>query len=286
MIYSAEKICALKEKAIQVRANILEMIPPGKVGHLGGSSSIADIVAALYFSEMNINRKDPKDSGRDRLIFSKGHAVLAQYACLIELGYVDRSEIGRVKTLKGVLQGHPDMDKTPGIEAVTGSLGQGLSVSLGMALGLKLDGSPARVYTVCGDGELAEGQIWEAVMAATVYKTDNLTAIVDWNGVQATDTTAETFPVEHLVEKWKAFGWHVIEIDGHDMVEILDAIGEAKVTHGAPSVILAHTVKGKGFKFAEGKAQFHNAALSEELYKEAWDCIARLKEEVENEKFR
>jgi transketolase len=281
MKYSQDEIRELQLKAIQVRANILEMIPPGKVGHLGGSSSIADVMAALYFHTMHVNKHDPKDPKRDRLIMSKGHAVLVQYACLAELGYFDRSELGKVKTFNGMLQGHPDMDRTPGIEAVTGSLGQGLSVSLGLALGLRLDKSESRVYTILGDGELAEGQIWEAVMAAKVYKASNLTAVVDWNGVQATSTTAEIFPIENLAEKWKAFGWNVIEIDGHDMEQILGALDAAKAYTAGPSVILAHTVKGKCFPFAEGKAKYHNAAMSEEEYKIAWQCIENLKKEVQ-----
>ena len=281
MEYSQELIKELKRKAIQVRANILEMVPPGKVGHLGGSSSIADVMAALYFHTMTVSRTDPKDPKRDRLVMSKGHAVLVQYACLAELGYFDRSELGKVKTFNGMLQGHPDMDRTPGIEAVTGSLGQGLSVSLGMALGLRLDKSESRVYAILGDGELAEGQIWEAVMAAKVYKASNLTAVVDWNGVQATSTTAEIFPIENLAEKWKAFGWNVIEIDGHDMVQILKALDAAKACTEGPTAILAHTVKGKGFPFAEGKAKYHNAAMNEEEYKIAWQCIEAMKREIE-----
>ncbi len=281
MEYSQETVKDLRRKAVQIRANILEMIPPGKVGHLGGSSSSADIMAALYFHTMKVNKDDPKDPCRDRLIMSKGHAVLVQYACLAELGYFDRSELAKVKTFEGKLQGHPDMDKTPGIEAVTGSLGQGLSVSLGIALGLTLDGSDNRVYTILGDGELAEGQIWEAVMAAKVHKASNLTAIVDWNGIQATSTTAEIFPIENLVEKWKAFGWNVIEIDGHDIPQILDALDAAKAYTDGPTAILAHTVKGKGFSFAEGKAKYHNAAMSEEEYAIAWKCIEDMKKEIE-----
>ncbi|MPM36914.1 Transketolase 2 [bioreactor metagenome] len=281
MKYSQELIKELQLKAIQVRANILEMIPPGKVGHLGGSSSIADVMAALYFHTMKVSKTDPKDPTRDRLIMSKGHAVLVQYACLAELGYFDRSELGKVKTFNGMLQGHPDMDRTPGIEAVTGSLGQGLSVSLGMALGLRLDKSASRVYAILGDGELAEGQIWEAVMAARVFRASNLTAIVDWNGVQATSTTAEIFPIENLVEKWKAFGWNVIEIDGHDMVQVLEALDAAKAYTEGPTAILAHTVKGKCFPFAEGKAKYHNASMTEDEYKVAWECIAEMRREVE-----
>lgn len=281
MNYSQETVQDLRRKAVQVRANILEMIPPGKVGHLGGSASSADIMAALYFHAMKVNRDDPKDPTRDRLIMSKGHAVLVQYACLAELGYFDRSELAKVKTFDGKLQGHPDMDKTPGIEAVTGSLGQGLSISLGLALGLTLNASDSRVYTILGDGELAEGQVWEAVMAAKVHKASNLTAIVDWNGIQATSTTAEIFPIENLAEKWKAFGWNVAEIDGHDMPQILEALDAARAYTDGPSVILARTVKGKGFSFAEGKAKYHNASMSEDEYALAWTCIEEMKKEIE-----
>ena len=212
---------------------------------------------------------------------SKGHTVLAQYACLVELGYFDRSELRKVKTVTGILQGHPDMDKTPGIEAVTGSLGQGLSISLGMALGLRLDRSVSRVYAILGDGELAEGQIWEAAMAARVFRTSNLTAIIDLNGVQATSTTAEIFPIENLAGKWETFGWNVIEIDGHDMVQVLEAIDAAKAYAEGPTVILAHTIKGKCFPFAEGKAKYHNASMTEDEYKMAWQCIENMRREVE-----
>ncbi len=281
MKYSKELVKELQLKAIQVRANILEMIPPGKVGHLGGSTSAADFVAALYFHAMRINKDDPADPKRDRFIMSKGHAVLVQYACLVELGYFDRSELAKVKTYDGMLQGHPDMDRTPGIEAVTGSLGQGLSVALGMALGLRLDGSDSRVWAILGDGELAEGQIWEAAMAAAVHKASNLTAIVDWNRLQATSTTAEIFPIEDLLGKWKSFGWNVLEIDGHNMVEILEALDQAKAYTDGPTVILAHTVKGKCFPFAEGEARYHNAAMNEEEYEIAWQCIQQMREEVE-----
>jgi transketolase len=281
MKYSENLVKDLRLKAIQVRANILEMIPPGKVGHLGGSSSIADVMAALYFHVMRVNKDDPKDPTRDRLIMSKGHAVLVQYACLVELGYFDRAELDKVKTFEGILQGHPDMDRTPGIEAVTGSLGQGLSVSLGVALGLRLNDSDSQVYAILGDGELAEGQIWEAAMAASVHKASNLTAIIDWNGVQATSTTAEIFPIQHLADKWRSFGWNVLDINGHDMVQILTALDEAKAYTDGPTVILARTVKGKCFPFAEGRAKYHNAAMNEEEYKIAWQCIENMKREVE-----
>ena len=213
-------------------------------------------------------------------MFSKGHAVLAQYAAFVELGYVEREALKHVKTLDGTLQGHPDMDHTPGIEAVTGSLGQGLSVCLGMAFGLRVDGSDSRVYCVLGDGELAEGQIWEAAMAAAAYKMDNLCAIVDVNGVQATDTVEKVLPNPNLKEKWASFGWHVIEIDGHDMAQILAAFEEAKATKGQPTVVLAKTVKGKGFAFAEGKAAYHNAAMNAEEYAQAKEIVKKMLEEA------
>lgn len=280
MKYAQEDIRNLKRRAAQIRADIVEMIPPGKAGHLGGSSSIADVTAALYFRHMNVF-DDPKDPRRDRLIFSKGHAVLAQYASLAELGYFDRKELKFVKTLNGTLQGHPDMEHTPGIEAVTGSLGQGLSVSLGMALGLRLDGSASRVYCVVGDGELDEGQIWEAAMAAAAYKADNLCAILDRNGVQATDEIDKVLPNGQQAAKWAAFGWHVIEIDGHSFPEILNALDEAKTVKGKPTMIIANTVKGKGFPFAEGKAAFHNAAMDEAQYALALEAVENMRREAE-----
>ena len=279
MKYSESEIHELKKIAATLRGDLIEMIPPGKVGHLGGSSSIMDVVAALYFKHMKVF-KDPKDPKRDRCIFSKGHSVLAQYAAFVELGYVSHDDLHKVKTLDGTLQGHPDMDHTPGIEAVTGSLGQGLSVSLGMALGLRLDGSDSRVFCVVGDGEMNEGQIWEAAMAGAAYKADNLVAIIDFNGVQATDVSEKVMPVGQVGEKWKSFGWNVIEIDGHNMIEILDALDAAKACKGKPTAIIAHTVKGKGFTFAEGKAAYHNAALTESDYKEAQELVKKMKEDA------
>ena len=269
----------LRLMAARLRRNILLMVPPGKVGHLGGSSSVADITAALYFHHMKVF-PDPRDSRRDRCVFSKGHAVLAQYAALGELGYFDKAEFARVKTRKGVLQGHPDMDYTPGIEAVTGSLGQGLSICLGMALGLRLDGSPARVYCVLGDGELAEGQVWEAVMAAGAFGVDNLCAILDQNGLQATDSCEAILPNPDQATKWAAFGWHTLEIDGHDLHQVVEALETARATRGRPTVSVANTVKGKGFPFAEGRVAFHNAALNEEQYQQALAAVEQMMQEA------
>ncbi len=279
MPYTEKEIHELRKTAADLRADLIEMIPAGKVGHLGGSSSIMDVTAALYFKHMRVY-SDPKDPRRDRCVFSKGHAVLAQYAAFAELGYVSREDLKKVKTLDGTLQGHPDMDHTPGIEAVTGSLGQGLSVSLGMALGLRLDGSSSRVYCIVGDGEMDEGQIWEAAMAAAAYHADNLTAVIDRNGVQATDAVAKVLPNEKIREKWEAFGWNAIEIDGHDMQQILEALDAAKACRGKPTAIIANTVKGKGFPFAEGKAAYHNAAMTEDEYREAQSIVAKMREEV------
>lgn len=279
MPYSEKELHELRKIAATLRGNLIEMIPPGKVGHLGGSSSIMDVVAALYFKHMKVF-DDPKNPERDRCVFSKGHAVLAQYAAFVELGYVSHEDLHKVKTLDGTLQGHPDMDHTPGIEAVTGSLGQGLSVSLGMAFGLRVDKSESRVFCIVGDGELDEGQIWEAAMAAAAHKVDNLVAIIDYNKVQATDTTEKVLPNGMLREKWEAFGWNTIEIDGHDMAQILEALDAAKACKGKPTAIIANTVKGKGFPFAEGKAAYHNAAMNEEEYKIALEMVEKMKEEA------
>jgi transketolase len=244
------------------------MIGVGKAGHLGGSCSLAEIVASLYFNKMRFDPKAIGDPCRDRFLVSKGHSVLIQYAALVELGVVAREEVFKVKTLAGSLQGHPDM-MTPGIEAVTGSLGQGLSIGLGMALALRLKKCPSRVYVVMGDGELAEGQLWEAGMAAARFGVDNLTAIIDRNHIQATGPTKEIFDIPNLHQKWAAFGWHVLSVDGHDVAAILDVLDQAAALKGAPTMIIAETVKGKGVSFAENTATFHNAALTQEQYDKA-----------------
>ena len=263
-----DKIRRLEKIACDLRADVVKMIGVGKAGHLGGSCSLAEIVAALYFEKM---RFDPKALGgpcRDRFILSKGHSVLIQYAALVELGVIPREELGKVKTLAGKLQGHPDM-MTPGMEAVTGSLGQGLSIGVGMALALRLAKSPARVYVIMGDGELAEGQLWEAAMAAARYGLDSLTGIVDRNRIQATGPTKEIFDIPDIPEKWRAFGWNVLNVDGHDVGAILNALDEAAAKKGTPTVIVADTIKGKGVSFAENLVAFHNAALTQEQYDKA-----------------
>jgi transketolase len=262
---SADVVARIDRTALKLRRDLLEMIGTGKAGHLGGSASLAEIVAALYFHEMRFDPRNPADPDRDRFVLSKGHAVLIQYAALTELGLLPREELKKAKTLQGLLQGHPDMAMTPGIEAVTGSLGQGLSIGLGMALALRLDGRKSRVYVVMGDGELSEGQLWEAAMAAWRFKADNLVGILDKNGIQATGPTAEIFEIPYIGKKWEAFGWNVISVDGHDSGAVVDALDAARSCAGRPTLILADTVKGKGFSFAENTAAFHNGILTEEL---------------------
>jgi len=268
-----EEIKKIRKIAWDLRADVVEMIGVGKPGHIGGSCSLAEIVAALYFGKMHFDPKALKDPNRDRFLVSKGHSVPIQYAALVELGAIPREEMAKLKTLTGKLQGHPDL-MTPGMEAVTGSLGQGLSIACGMALTLRLRKSSARVYVVMGDGELAEGQLWEAGMAAARYKLDNITAIVDRNRIQATGPTKDIFDIPNLEDKWRAFGWNVLSVDGHDVSAILAVLDEAAALKGAPTVIIAETIKGKGISFAENTAAFHNAALSQAQYDQALVEIA------------
>lgn len=256
----------LQQKADCLRRKIVQMIGPGHVGHLGGSCSLAEIVSVLYFETMHHDPKQPTLADRDRFLLSKGHAAIVQYAALAECGYFDPALLGTLKQLGSALQGHPDMRKLPGIEANTGSLGQGVSLAAGMAVGLKLDGLDAKVYVVTGDGELAEGQLWEAFLAASNFKLDNLRVIVDQNGLQATGKTTERFRIEPLEEKFHAFGFAVQSIDGHDIDAIRAAFAEADQVQGQPTAILAKTVKGKGLSFAEGVVGFHNGLLTEEYY--------------------
>ena len=271
----------LRRIAVQLRADVVEMIGVGKAGHLGGSVSLGEIVATLYFHQMRFDPKRLTDPNRDRFLLSKGHAVLIQYAALIEHGVIPRAEIKGVKTLAGLLQGHPDMAKTPGMEAVTGSLGQGLSIGVGMALGLRLDQRPSRVFVIMGDGELSEGQLWEAAMAAPRFQVDNLTGIVDRNRIQATGPTKEVFDIPDIEKKWESFGWHVTTIDGHDVAQIVEALEAAERVKGRPSVIVADTVKGKGISFAEHNPAFHNGLLTEDQYRQAMAELQTQRAEIE-----
>ena len=269
MGYDEKLIKKLEDKAQKLRRDVVISIGVGVAGHIGGSNSSADIVAALYFHKMRHDPKQPEWRERDRFLLSKGHVGILQYAALAESGYFPVEDLKHTKEIGSYLQGHPDVQKTPGIEAGTGSLGQGLSIGLGMALGLKLDRLDSRTYVLVGDGEIAEGQIWEAAMAASAFKADNLVAIVDRNRLQANGRTKERFDTGDIMAKFLSFGWHVIEINGHDMREILSALDEAETVKGVPTAIIANTVKGKGVSFAENVVGYHNGMLTEETYRQA-----------------
>jgi len=256
-----DEIKKLENIARAIRLNIIQMIGVGQKGHIGGSCSIADVVTALYFSKMRHDPANPLWPDRDRFILSKGHAALVQYSALAEAGYFPKDEIKNTKQLGSMLQGHPDLKSTPGVEANTGSLGQGLSIACGIAAGLRIDGCKSRVYCVVGDGELAEGQIWEAAMAAAAFKLDSVVAILDQNGLQAMGPIAKRFNTNPMVEKWRAFGWHVVEIDGHNMQDILAALDAVDQIEGQPKMIIARTVKGAGIPFAENRVEFHNGQM-------------------------
>ncbi len=261
-------IAFLREQARIIRVEILKMLEQSGSGHTGGSLSSADIVSALYFYKMKHRPDDPKWNSRDRFILSKGHAAPLLYTVLALTGYFDKSLLGSLRKIGSPLQGHPSSKMLQGVEVSTGSLGQGLSIANGMALGLGLDNSQSRVYCLLGDGEIQEGQVWEAAMTASHYFLDNLCAIVDLNELQIDGKCSDVMKIEPVPQKWKAFGWHVFEIDGHDMDEIVNALDEAEKIKGKPSVILAKTIKGKGVSFFEGKAEYHGITpTKEELQK-------------------
>lgn len=266
----------LQKIANIIRKDIIEMIGIGHRGHFGGSLSAADLVTALYFYQMNHDPQQPKWKERDRFVLSKGHAAPVQYAALAECGYFSKTEFTSFKKIGGMLQGHPDMQKTPGVEANTGSLGQGLSLGIGMALGLRKDKLSSRVYVIMGDGELGEGQVWEAATVAPHYKLGNLTAIIDRNKIQAMGFTCDRVNQGDLAAKWRAFGWEVFETNGHDMSSVLATLDETNMVKGIPSVIIADTIKGKGVSFAENTANFHNNEMNESLYAQAIQEIEKL----------
>ncbi|MFH1413813.1 MAG: transketolase [Candidatus Omnitrophota bacterium] len=249
----------LEEKAKEIRRLIIRMLAKAGSGHPGGSLSAADLVTALYFSVLKHNPKDAKWPNRDRFHMSKGHCCPLWYAVLAESGYFSVDELWTLRQLGSILQGHPDR-RTPGVDVASGSLGQGLSVSLGMSLAAKLDQKDYRVYCLLGDGETQEGNVWEAAMACAHFKADNICAMLDYNGFQIDGKVCEVMNLEPVAAKWKAFCWHTIEIDGHNMKEILSAFDEAKNTKGKPSIIIAHTTKGKGVSFMENVCDFHGRA--------------------------
>ncbi|PRR84277.1 transketolase [Clostridium vincentii] len=248
----------------QIRKDIVEMLTESASGHPGGSLSATDILTTLFFNELNINPKNPKDENRDRFVLSKGHAAPALYSALARRGFFDPKELTTLRKIGSRLQGHPNMNEIPGIDMSTGSLGQGASAAVGMALAGKVDKKDYRVYAILGDGELEEGQIWEATMSAAHYKLDNLTFFVDFNGLQIDGDITEVMNPAPIDEKFEAFGWNVLSIDGHNYDEILSAIEKAKNHKGKPTVIVCNTVKGKGVSFMENQACWHGAAPSKE----------------------
>ncbi len=255
--------------AAEVRLQIVKSMGPGKFHHFGGSLSATDLLVALYHRQLRLRPDEPDWPDRDRFVLSKGHAVPALYVCLARCGFFPEAELATLKTLGSNLQGHPDMRKTCGLEANTGSLGMGLSVANGMALAGRAMGRGYRVYVLLGDGECQEGQVWEAAMTAAHYKLDTLTALVDRNELQAMGRTEERMSIEPLAEKWRAFGWQTFEIDGHDMGQICGALDAATEVRGQPAAIIARTVKGKGIPFMEGDPSFHNVVVSEEQFAQA-----------------
>lgn len=259
----------LKKIALQIRKDILEMITAADSGHPGGSLSATDLMVALYFRKMKHNPKKPNWEDRDRFVLSKGHACPALYACLARSGYFPVSQLKTLRKLGSCLQGHPEMNKCKGIEASTGPLGQGLSFANGIALAGKLDKKDHKVYVMIGDGECDEGNVWEAAMAAAHYKLDNLIAILDHNGLQIDGQNKEVMGIEPIDEKFKAFGWNVIVIDGHNFDEIIEALNRAEGVKGKPAIIIANTVKGKGVSFMENKAEWHGKAPTQEELKVA-----------------
>ncbi len=259
----------LKSVAKKLRRHIITMIGTAGSGHPGGSLSAVEILTVLYFKVLAHNPQNPCWVERDRFILSKGHAAPLLYAILAEFGYIPVEELRTLRKIDSRLQGHPDCHTTPGVEMSTGALGQGLSFGIGVALAARLDNRHSRTYVLLGDGECDEGQVWEAAMAAAHFKLDRLTAIVDRNGIQLDGWTKDIMNLEPLNEKWRAFGWHVIEVDGQDMSQLFSAFEQAKMVTGKPTLILAHTVKGKGVSFMENNPDFHGKAPNAEEMKQA-----------------
>lgn len=272
-VLEKEKIEFLEEKARTLRVSIVKTLHKSQSGHTGGSLSAIDMITALYFHVMRHDPENPQWEERDRFILSKGHAAPAQYVALAEAGYFPKEDLMMLRRLGSHLQGHPDSKGTPGVEVCTGSLGQGLSMANGMALGLRLDKRNSRVYALLGDGELQEGQVWEAAMASAHYRIDNLCALVDANALQIDGEVERVMNVGPIGDKFKAFGWNVTEIDGHDMEAIIKALESAKLVKEKPTAIVARTVKGKGVPRFEHKASYHGVAPNDEELSEALLCL-------------
>lgn len=259
----------LKKISQTIRQDIVKMITESNSGHPGGSLSAVEILTSLYYGEMRVDPKNPKWEDRDRFVLSKGHAAPVLYSVLAEKGFFDKKHLMTLRKLDSILQGHPNMNDTPGIDMSTGSLGQGLSAANGMALAGKLDNKDYRVYVLIGDGELEEGQVWEAAMTSAHYKLDNLTAFVDHNGLQIDGPVTSVMNPEPVSDKFRAFGWNVIDIDGHSFEEIFKALEQAKTVKGKPTMIVSKTVKGKGVSFMENNAAWHGTAPNKEQSQQA-----------------
>jgi transketolase len=257
----------LEQMAKQMRRDIVDMIYTAKAGHPGGSLSATDIVTALYFRMMRIDPQNPRWENRDRFILSKGHACPVWYAALANRGYYDRAHLKTLRKLNSLLQGHADMKKTPGVDMTVGSLGQGFSVGVGMALAARYLKKDFHVWVMIGDGEMQEGAVWEAAMSCAKWKLDNLTAVLDKNGLQNDTFVDQVMPIEPVADKWSAFGWRVIEIDGHNMTQIVDALELALMIKGAPTIVIAKTIKGKGVSFMENSPDWHGKAPNTEQFK-------------------
>lgn len=268
----------LSLKAAQVRSLAMDAVFSAASGHIGGSLSVADILTVLYFHTMKVDPEAPQAPDRDRLVLSKGHTTPALYATLALKGYFPVEELKLFRSVEGHYSGHPDMVHVPGVDMSTGSLGQGISAAVGMALAGQMDRKDHRIYAVLGDGEVEEGQVWEAAMAAAKYHLDNLCAVVDVNGLQIDGKTADVMPSEPLDKKFEAFNWNVIQVDGQDIAAVAAAFEAAKKGKGKPTVILARTVKGKGVSFMEGKASWHGAAPNPEQYETALADLAKIEE--------
>ncbi len=256
----SRSVAELQEIAKRVRRDIVEMTGAAKSGHPGGSLSATDILVVLYFDHMRHNPKDPSWPDRDRFILSKGHAAPVLYSVMAECGYTPKDQLNTLRKFGSIYQGHPDIRFIPSLEASTGSLGEGVSLALGMGHAARMDGRPSRIYVMVGDGEVQEGQVWEAAMAGAYHKLDNVVCIVDYNGIQLDGFVKDIMEIAPLADKWRAFGWHTIEIDGHDIPAIQAALKEAEATKGKPTCIVAHTIKGKGVSFMENNPKFHGVA--------------------------
>ena len=271
---------ALKKTANEIRKGIVTAVHSAKSGHPGGSLSAADILTYLYFEEMNVDPKDPKKADRDRFVLSKGHIAPALYATLAEKGYFPKEDLKTLRHVGSYLQGHPDMKHIPGVDMSSGSLGQGISAAVGMALSAKMDNADYRTYTLLGDGEIQEGQVWEAAMFAGARKLDNLVVIVDNNGLQIDGDIADVCSPYPIAEKFKAFNFNVIEIDAHDFDQIADAFKKAKTTKGMPTAIVAKSIKGKGVSFMENQAGWHGSAPNDEQYAQAMADLDKIGESL------